>query len=189
MFCQILENGKILPKFESGIPPKWLSKWTYSWVSAIDLGKNTHEFKGDKYPIGANMGIKKNVLNKVGHFNNKLGRSKNNLMAGEEKDIFNRIKNLGEKILYFPNIEVQHVIPLQRTTDDYIIRMGQGVGMSEKVRTLGISKTNYFKRLFAEFIKWMASVVLFIGFCLKFQPAKGTKLLVFRWNVTKGLLP
>jgi len=181
-------GGKIIPKFENGETPKWLSKWTYSWVSAIDMGDNIREFKGNKYPIGANMGIRKAVLNNIGHFNTKLGRSKKNLMAGEEKDIFNRIKNLDKKIYYFPNINVQHVIPSQRTTDDYIVRMGRGIGMSEKLRTINISKTSYFKRLFSELIKWGGALVLFVGFCFRFQPQKGTKLLLFRWNVTKGLL-
>jgi glycosyltransferase involved in cell wall biosynthesis len=181
-------GGKIIPKFESSKTPKWLSKWTYSWVSAIDLGHRIQEFKGEKYPIGANMGIKAVILKKIGYFNTKLGRSEKNLMGGEEKDIFHRIKNHGKRIYYFPNIEVQHVIPPQRTTADYIAKLGQGVGMSEKLRTLDISKTTYFKRLVSEFVKWVASIVLCMGFCMKFQPQKGTKLLLFRWNVTKGLL-
>jgi len=181
-------GGKITPKFESGEPPKWLSKWTYSWVSAIDLGEKTQEFSGEKYPIGANMGIKADILAQIGNFNTELGRSKKNLMAGEEKDIFNRIKNFGGKIYYFPDIKVEHIIPEKRTTNDYIKRMGQGVGVSEKVRTLAISKTAYLKRLFAEMVKWAGSFVLFAGFCAKLQYQKGVKLLVFRWNVTKGLL-
>jgi len=31
-------------------------------------------------------------------------------------------------------------------------------------------------------------MVLFVGFFLKLQPQKGMKLILFRWNVTKGLL-
>ena len=181
-------GGKITPVFESVETPKWLSKWTYSWVSAIDLGKNIQEFNGGKYPIGANMGIKADILHKTGNFNTKLGRSKKNLMAGEEKDIFNRIKNAGGRIYYFPDIAVQHVIPQQRTTNGYIAKMGLGVGMSEKLRTLDISKSAYIKRLFSEKIKWCASIVLFFGFLMKFQCQKGAKLLLFRWNVTRGLL-
>ena len=181
-------GGKITPKFESGEIPKWISKWAYSWVSAIDLGKNIQEFRGKKYPIGANMGIKTAILSEVGNFNTKLGRNKKNLMGGEEKDIFNRIKNLGVKIYYFPNIEVQHVIPPQRTTDNYIVELGQGIGQSERIRTLTISKFKYIKRLFSELIKWTASIVLYVYYLCKFQPQKGAKLILFRWNVTKGLL-
>jgi len=181
-------GGEIKPLFESGITPRWLSKWTLSWVSAIYLGNKIMLFKGAKYPIGANMGIAKKWIEKTGDFNIALGRSKKNLMGGEEKDLFNRIKKGKGKIYYFPNVKVQHVIPEARTTDDYIIRMGQGIGMSEKLRTLDISKFAYLKRLLFEIIKWGASIVLLVEFCLKLQPQKGTKLILFRWNVTKGLL-
>jgi len=62
------------------------------------------------------------------------------------------------------------------------------MGKSERIRTLNISKTAYFKRLISEKIKWAASILLFFIFLIKLQPQKGTKLLLFRWNVTKGLL-
>ena len=38
-------GGKISPLFESGETPKWLCKWTYSWVSAIDKGDNVVLFE------------------------------------------------------------------------------------------------------------------------------------------------
>jgi len=82
---------------------------------------------------------------------------------------------------------VQHVIPESRTTKDYIKRMGQGIGMSERLRTLDISKIAYLKRLLSEMIKWVASFILFFGYTIQLQPYKGSILLLFRWNVTKGL--
>ncbi|MDR1654128.1 MAG: glycosyltransferase, partial [Prevotellaceae bacterium] len=81
-------GGEITPLFENGKPPKWLSRWSYSWVSAIDMGKDVRLFEKTKFPIGANMGILKKTLENVGGFNTKLGRSKKNLMGGEEKDLF-----------------------------------------------------------------------------------------------------
>ncbi|MDR3048073.1 MAG: glycosyltransferase [Bacteroidales bacterium] len=181
-------GGKIEPLFETGEAPKWLSKWTYSWVSAIDLGAKTCLFKGNKYPIGANMGVSRKIVKAVGQFNTQLGRSKNNLMGGEEKDLFNRIKKLQGNIYYFPDIEVQHVIPESRTTKEYIKRMGHGIGMSEKSRTMAISKSTYLKRLFFEGVKWVGSWVFFLKYLLQFQPEKGGILLLFRWQVSKGLI-
>lgn len=181
-------GGKITPLFESGETPKWLSKWTYSWVSAIDKGNDIVPFEGNSYPIGANMGFRKDCIDQCGLFNTELGRSKKNLMGGEEKDLFNRVKEKGFKILYFPDIEVEHVIPPQRTTLDYIKRLGRGIGMSEKLRTLNISKWEYVKRLGMELIKWGGSIILGIGYTLLFSPRKGWVLILFRWNVTAGLL-
>jgi glycosyltransferase involved in cell wall biosynthesis len=180
-------GGEITPLFESGVAPSWLSKWTYSWVSAINLGEDIQLFKGTKYPIGANMGISKKWIDKVGNFNVALGRSKKNLIGGEEKDFFNRINSKNGKIYYFPNVKVKHVIPEDRTTYNYIERLGLGIGISEYLRCKELGKTVLLKRYFSEIIKWLASILLCIGYILKFQPHKGTILLFFRWNVTKGL--
>jgi len=181
-------GGKITPLFENGITPDWLSKWSYSWVAAINLGSDVKLFTGNTYPIGANMGFKKDYFEKYGSFDTSLGRSKKNMIGGEEKDIFNRCNRKFEKIYYFPNIKVMHVIPENRTTKEYIIKLGLGAGISEKLRTLKISKGCYIKRIFSELIKWMATIVLSAGFIITCKPKKGTALLIFRWNVSKGLL-
>ena len=181
-------GGKITPLFESGVTPEWLAKWNKSWISAIDLGNRVKLFKKGKYPIGANMGIRRSCLEAVGDFNTKLGRSRKNLMGGEEKDIFNRIRNQGGKIYYFPDVEVQHIIPPSRTTKEFICKMGEGIGMSERIRTLDISRWSYMKRLFMELVKWGGTLVLWLGFALKGQFKKGNMLVVFRKMVTKGLL-
>lgn len=181
-------GGKIDPVFESGEAPKWLSKWNYSWVSAIDMGDKVCQFKGKAFPIGANMGISKSMLSKIGVFNTELGRSKKNLMGGEEKDLFERIRQQGGNIYYFPDVAVQHVIPPSRTTIDYVKRLGEGVGMSERIRTLAVSKWKYLKRLFSELVKWGGTIVLWVISVFQGKPAKGRSLVLFRFHVTKGLL-
>ena len=109
-------------------------------------------------------------------------------MGGEEKDRFERIRQQGGRIYYFPDVVVHHVIPPSRTTKDYVKRLGEGVGRSECLRTLGVSKWKYLKRLLSEVVKWGGTGVLFLGYTLTFSPAKGLILVQFRWNVTKGLL-
>ena len=127
------------------------------------------------------------LIKAVDNFNTELGRSKKNLMAGEEKDLFNRIKENGIPILYFPNIHVEHVIPPQRTTRDYIVRMGQGVGMSERLRCQKIGKPALVRRHITELVKWGATCVLWIGYTVRLRPIVGNMLVLFRLNVTKGL--
>lgn len=180
-------GGKITPRFESGEAPRWLCKWNYSWVSAIDLGDKVCAFEGKAFPIGANMGVRKHCFEEVGLFNTELGRTGNNLMGGEEKDLFNRLKENGMRILYFPDIEVEHVIPPQRTTKDYIVRMAYGVGVSERLRCKNIGKTALAKRYGSEIIKWLASMILWFGYVIVLRPAAGNMLMIFRWNVSRGL--
>lgn len=181
-------GGKILPVFESGEAPKWLSKWNYSWVSAIDMGDKVCPFKGKAFPIGANMGIRRSMISEIGLFNTQLGRSKKNLMGGEEKDLFERIRNHGGSIYYFPDVVVHHVIPPTRTTKEYIMRMGEGVGKSERIRTLSISKSKYLARLFSELVKWGGTFVLWLGFAITGQFEKGNILIAFRRKATSGLM-
>ncbi|MBQ9546036.1 MAG: glycosyltransferase family 2 protein [Bacteroidales bacterium] len=201
--CEYLENtkmwlskypdvaawgGRITPLFEAGYPPKWWgSKWTVPWVSAIDLGSEARMFD-KQYPIGANMGVRKSVVDSVGLFNTGLGRSKKNLMAGEEKDFFNRIKSMGGKIYYFPNINVQHVIPESRTTKNYIIRLGYGVGCSERLRCRSISGSMFVRRCMMEFVKWCGTLVLWFYYLITIRPIIGNYLILFRWHVSRGLV-
>lgn len=180
-------GGKITPLFEDGITPKWLCSWNYSWVSAIDMGKKVAVFKSGKYPIGANMGVKKECVDRCGLFNTNLGRTKKNLMGGEEKDFFNRVKDNGFTIYYFPDIEVNHLIPPSRTTKEYIEKLGHGIGLSEYRRCKDISGISLVKRRIAELVKWAATIVLWFFYMLIFRIKVGNMLVVFRYNVSKGL--
>lgn len=180
-------GGKIIPEYETGQPPVWMSKWSYIWVSALDKGDKICLFEGKSFPIGANMGFRRTEIPADG-FNTTLGRKKGNLMGGEEKDIFNRMKAREAKIYYFPDVEVRHIIPEKRTTRAYIRQLALGVGMSERLRTRKISGTTYLKRILSEIIKWGASCTLCLGYLLKCTPQKGTILIYFRWYVTRGLL-
>lgn len=181
-------GGKIDPYYESGKAPEWMSKWSYTWVSAIDYGKNVTPFKGKAYPIGANMGINAKIAKEAGGFNPNLGRSGKNTMAGEEKDIFNKIRKMGKEIIYFPDVKVEHCIPEKRLTMEFIRSIGDGVGKSEKQRTLDISKLAYIKRLFLEIIKWGGTIALWIIFAFRGEKKKGDVLVMFRKRVTKNLI-
>jgi len=184
-------GGRIDPLYESGKVPEWMSKWSYSWVSAINKGDEVASFVGKEYPIGANMGVRADMARKVGGFNPNLGRSGKNTMGGEEKDFFNKIRTLTEQgsvINYLPDVQVQHCIPESRTTYEFIARLGDGVGASERQRTLDISIGSYLKRLFQEAVKWGGTLILWCNYLLSGQKAKGDVLVLFRWHVSKKLI-
>lgn len=186
-FGYIAGGGKILPKWEIK-KPDWISKYLISLVSALDMGEETKEFIGRKFPIGANMFLKKSLIPKVGLFNTELGRIGKNMLGGEEKDFFYRIKNLGIPLYYLPDVKVWHNIPKERTTKEFVKKQGLGVGLSEQIRCLSISKREYLIRLLLELYKWAGSIVLCLIYFLKIQPAKGNMIIYFRYWVTLGLL-
>lgn len=180
-------GGKIIPLFENGKNPSWLGKWSYIWVSALNKGNHVKLFDKRSYPIGANMGFRKTALPPDG-FNTALGRSKGNMIGGEEKEIFQQIRKNGGKIYYFPKIKVNHVIPEKRTTREYIRRLATGVGQTERIRACNRSRTAYAKSLLMEGIKWAVSLFLCTGYLLRGQASKGYMLLYFRYFVTQGLI-
>ena len=49
-------GGRIEPLFENGETPCWLGKWSYSWVSAIDMGENVRLFEGNALQISISNG-------------------------------------------------------------------------------------------------------------------------------------
>lgn len=179
-------GGRIHPAFEDGNVPKWLCRWSNSWVSGLDLGDRDKVFRKGKFPIGANMGFRRRVLEECGVFNPELGRSAGNLIGGEEKDLFNRVRAKGYAISYFHNVEVAHMIPPSRTTLDYVRRFADGVGQSEKIRSK--AEGTYTRRLLSETVKWCATLVLLLGYTIALKPACGATLVLFRYHVTRKLL-
>ena len=179
-------GGRIEPLFDECPRPKWLCRWSMGWVSALDMGDSVHEFEGKAFPIGANMGIRRAIAEKAEPFNPDLGRKGGNMDAGEEKDMFRRIRAAGGTIWYFPELRVQHVIPEKRTTLEYVDRFADGVGISERRRTK--ADGTYTKRLLSEAVKWCGTIVLFFWYLITIRPVCGATLVRFRAHVTRKLL-
>ena len=81
-----------------------------------------------------------------------------------------------------------HIIPQKKLENDYFDRLTFQIGISERQRTKSLSNAKYANRLFKEAIKWAGTLVLLCGYTLCGQPLKGWKLVLFRLNVTRGLL-
>lgn len=177
-------GGKILPYLECELP-NWMSPYLSTLMSIIDLGKDVKLFSGKKYPIGANMGVSRDVVEKIGNFNEALGRSGSSMLGGEEKDFFFRIKQANISIYYFPKMLVNHVIPPKRLTVEFVKKQAEGIGVSERLRTKNSGE--YFKRWLAELYKWGGTFGLFTIYLVKGQLPKGVMLVKFRWWISKGL--
>jgi len=181
-------GGKINPVFESE-KPAWMSKYLMPLVSALDLGNQITEFKGRKFPIGANMAFRRAVFVTFGNFNVELGRRGSvGLEGGDEKELFMRLKRENRCIYYVPQVEVDHVIPQRRVKIDYIKGLAIGVGTSEKKRIIQSGSVEVLKKLIEESIKIVATLLLSLHYFLTLQPAKASMIVRFRFWVNKGLI-
>lgn len=181
-------GGPIIPKYETS-EPSWMSHYTRQLVTGkLYLGDKEREFPKKAFPGGGNAAYRKSVFDKIGLFNVELGRKGNSLIGAEEKDLFDKMTTIGIRFFYLPTAILYHIIPEKKLTQDYFNRLTYSIGVSERYRTLQISKGKYLKRLFSEAIKWAATLVLWLKFAITLQFSKGNKLVLFRWNVTRGLV-
>ena len=181
-------GGPIEPLYETE-EPAWMAPYTKALLTAwMDYGDKVREYPKGRYPGGGNAAYRKEVFDKVGLFNTALGRKGGNLMGSEEKDIFDKMHASGMQVLYLPGPVLHHCIPQAKLEKDYFDRLTLQIGISERQRTLAISKGKFFKRLLSEAVKWCGTLVLLCGYTISFHPAKGWKLVQFRYNVTRGLL-
>ena len=181
-------GGPIEPLYESK-EPSWMSPYTKALLTAwMNYGNQVREYPNGRYPGGGNAAYRKEVFERVGLFNTELGRKGNLLLASEEKDIFDKMKALGMKVLYLPAPVLHHCIPQTKLEEDYFNRLTLQIGRSERMRTRAISKGKYLSRLASEVVKWGGTLALLCIYTLQGHPMKGWKLVLFRMNVTKGLL-
>lgn len=181
-------GGPIEPLYETS-EPDWMTPYTKALLTAwMNYGEKVREYPRGRYPGGGNAAYRKEVFEQVGGFNTALGRKGGNLMGSEEKDIFDKMHTLNMQILYLPEPVLHHCIPQAKLEKLYFDRLTLQMGISERQRTLAISKFKYIKRLFSEAVKWGGTIVLLCLYTISFHPVKGWKLVAFRKNVTKGLL-
>lgn len=181
-------GGKIIPVYESGAEPKWMTPYLLTLVAAQDYGDQTKEFHPRKFPIGANMVYRKTIFKKIGIFNVDLGRRGDGLEGGDEKDLIFRLREVNGKIFYVHNVVVDHIIGENREQMAYIRGMGIGVGTSERTRIKEDGLLGIFKKVIEEGFKWVATVVLFFYYLTTLKPTKGWTLVKFRYWVLTGLL-
>ena len=181
-------GGPIEPLYETK-EPSWMSPYTKALLTAwMNYGDKVREYPNGRYPGGGNAAYRRTVFDQVGLFNTELGRKGTALLASEEKDIFDKMKALGMLVLYLPTPVLHHIIPQAKLEEDYFNRLTLQIGRSERMRTCAISKGKYLKRLLSEGVKWGGTLVLLGIYILQGHPMKGWKLVLFRKNVTKGLL-
>ncbi|MGZ3757421.1 MAG: glycosyltransferase [Mucilaginibacter sp.] len=119
-------GGFGVPVFEnSNNKPVWFDK-LYHGYAVGGQGEN-EQFTNSVY--GAGMAVKKDVLKQViDHYPMLLhGRKKNTLSSGEDSEICLRIRLLGYKIRYSPNLKFSHFLPDERLTWSYLKKLHVGL--------------------------------------------------------------
>lgn len=117
--------GRIQPLWEAP-PPRWMSPALYGVLAIPDggarrlrlaRGANEHIM-----PIGANMAIRRHVLDRVGGWNPDLGKLQGTLRTGEDHEFALKMLDAGLRGVYEPEACVRHRVPPDRLRLGYFHR-------------------------------------------------------------------
>jgi glycosyltransferase involved in cell wall biosynthesis len=114
--------GRIVPLWEAQ-PPRWLSPALYGVLAVPDGGPTRVRLSGAPsdtiMPIGANMAIRRSVVERVGGWNPALGKLDGTLRTGEDHEFALKMFDAGLTGVYEPRAEVAHRVPADRLRRSY----------------------------------------------------------------------
>jgi len=177
-------GGRVIPKYESGAEPVWMSKYLAGFVGRVEFGDEIRPFSEKmKYPAGCNMSYRKQLLLDIGGFNNEL------TFRSDDKYIFFRVREANGTVYYVPGAYVHHYIDSHRMTLNNFRKLFLKTGNEEKIRIRSEDGTMGLVKKFVEYlIKFGASLVLYLVFLLKGQEPKGRYVVYSQWFTLKGFL-
>lgn len=125
----------IEPRFPSGMP-QWIERnWEIlrGCFAHRDLGEEQLEFTDSKLPYGANFAIRTSVQKEFA-FDFELGRRGDEVLGEDELDLMRRMIAAGHCGHWIPGATVEHVIPPERATEQYVYDyfVGQGQALVAK---------------------------------------------------------
>jgi glycosyltransferase involved in cell wall biosynthesis len=141
-------GGRVLPLWPAG-RPRWLTDESLPALSgffaAYDLGEDERPYTiDDKLPIGANMGVRREVFERIGIFRTDLGPRGVRRGTGEDTELIERALAAGIGGLYVGTAVARHVIPAERLRIRSFLDYGIGKGINEyRLRHAGEQKGSY----------------------------------------------
>lgn len=123
--------GKVLPRWAVPPPPEMLTiraRDIWGPLALVDYGDETIRYDAETFgtrrlPVGANLAIRRDAIEKVGGWRTDLGKVDNTLIAGEDHELCVRLFLAGlYSGIYDPAVSVRHLVPAARLTRRYFRR-------------------------------------------------------------------
>jgi glucosyl-dolichyl phosphate glucuronosyltransferase len=123
--------GKVLPRWAVSPPPEMLTvraRDIWGPLALVDYGDETirydaSTFRTRRLPVGANLAIRRDAIERIGGWRTDLGKVDNTLIAGEDHELCIRLFLAGlYSGIYDPALSVRHFVPASRLTRRYFRR-------------------------------------------------------------------
>jgi glycosyltransferase involved in cell wall biosynthesis len=109
-------GGPIRPRWAAA-PPAWISDAILPGLTLLDLGDEELQLDPEVTNVyGANMSFAVDALRQAGGFDPRFGHSGRRVFFAEEDEAQRALARLGYRVLYAPEMAVEHVIPAERLT-------------------------------------------------------------------------
>ncbi len=129
-------GGPVRPIWEGPCPP-WLDQDRadlWGTLAILDYGPEPFVFEQrQRVPLGANMAVRRALIDRVGGFDPELGRKGESLLGQEQAEFFCRSRAAGARGWYEPAMEIHHVVPARRLTKEYFRRWWFWKGVSKSL--------------------------------------------------------
>jgi hypothetical protein len=129
-------GGRVFPLWQ-GEKPMWLAERNglhAKVVALLDHGDRVREFGRDiSWPLGVNVAYRREVFERVGPFDNRLGRIEGTLRNQAQREWHLRARAAGVRGFYLPDMVVHHLVPTSRLNKQYFRRWLYWHGISRAV--------------------------------------------------------
>jgi len=126
-------GGRVLPLW-GGPKPRWLAEHNglhAKVIALLDHGDVAREFgSGISWPLGVNVAYRREVFERVGLFDNRLGRKAGTLRNQAQREWHLRARALGVRGYYLPDMVVLHHVATERLKKQYFRRWMYWHGIS-----------------------------------------------------------
>jgi glycosyltransferase involved in cell wall biosynthesis len=126
-------GGPVRPMWEQP-PPSWLEPCGNlgGTIAVKDHGGSPFIFEDRrKTPLGVNMAVRRELVERAGGFRVDLGRRGGSLLGQEQAEFFYRTRAIGARGLYVPDMVLDHHVPARRLTHNYFRRWWYCKGISQ----------------------------------------------------------
>lgn len=141
-------GGRVLPIWEAQ-RPAWLSDAIARSLTIVDWPGGAHVIPDVRveWLVGANMAIRRDVLEEAGGFDPRLDRIGGNMLSGGDVHLQRAAIERGHACFYFPGMAIRHLAPRSRLRQQWFENRYYWQGISDAVMALVTDHPSRMQRL------------------------------------------
>jgi glucosyl-dolichyl phosphate glucuronosyltransferase len=132
-----LMGGRVVPRWEAAVPA-WMREASaepsrlWAPLGLLEYPRDVVQL-GPRTVLGANMAVRRDVLEAVGGFATHLGKLRGTLLSGEDHELCLRVQRAGYKAVYVPGAVVHHWVPAERARVGYFVNWFYWSGITNAI--------------------------------------------------------